>query len=57
MKEGKIIDFCWIPSHIGIVGNEIADRAAKAALNQEEPFKVVPYTDEYHQVKEYVNTC
>ena len=30
--EGKIVQFCWVPSHVGIVGNEKADRAANAAL-------------------------
>ena len=27
--------FCWLPSHIGITGNEKADQAAKRALAQE----------------------
>ena len=35
------IVFCWLPSHIGIGGNEEADKAAKDALSLEIlPFKV-----------------
>jgi hypothetical protein len=28
----KIVEFCWIPSHIGIYGNTKAGKAAKGAL-------------------------
>ena len=32
-NQGKIVNFCWIPSHIGIQGNNEADNAAKSALD------------------------
>ena len=32
-NSGKTIVLIWIPSHIGIRGNELADEAAKSALN------------------------
>ena len=30
LKAGKNVQFCWIPSHVGIIGNEKADTEAKA---------------------------
>ena len=32
-NNGKMIIFCWIPSHVNIRGNEKADAAAKSALS------------------------
>lgn len=30
-QKGKQVSFCWVPGHVGIRGNEDADRAAKEA--------------------------
>ena len=32
--RARDVKFIWVPSHVGIVGNERADTAAKAALNE-----------------------
>ena len=44
-KQGKDLLFCWVPSHCGIVGNEKADKAAKAAINNPINHFDIPYTD------------
>ena len=43
--EGNNIAFCWVPSHVGIHGNELADWTAKAALNLELSDSQVPSSD------------
>ncbi len=32
--DGIIVYFCWVPAHIGIVGNETADKIAKKTLKK-----------------------
>jgi ribonuclease HI len=33
--EGPRISLLWVPSHVGILGNEKADQAAKEALDED----------------------
>ena len=55
MKVKKKIILCWIPSHTGIKGNEVADLAARAAqaLNLDTNFQF-PYTDLKIKTKTYI---
>jgi len=54
--EGRIISFCWIPSHVGISGNEEADVEAK---NESLSVNVnpchIPHSDYYADYKRKLN--
>ena len=44
-SHDRTIVFIWVPSHVGIVGNELADAAAKNALSRAVTDVLIPYTD------------
>ena len=52
-KAEKDIEFIWIPSHSGILGNEEADRQAKAAFRKETTISVrKTYREQLHILEE-----
>ena len=52
--RSKTIIFCWIPGHINIRGNEMADQEAKDALNMDIANVKIPFTDKKQQINEFI---
>ena len=51
MKDrNKEIEMCWITSHVGIQGNEEADRAAETAARRAEQYIRVYYKDWFPEI-------
>ena len=57
LKEvGSQIEFCWIPSHIGIKGNEEADSIAKRVIDHKMYEIKLPFSDFKPRIYNYVNS-
>ena len=57
LKEvGSQIEFCWIPSHIGIKGNEKADRIARRVIDHAMYEIKLPFSDLKPRIYNYVNS-
>ena len=54
LSKSKEILFCWLPSHVGIKGNEAADVKAKASLDLEISNFKLPCTDFKPFINRYI---
>ena len=50
IMQSKSLVICWVPSHVGIRGNERVDTLAKEAAAREQPGQIY-YADYYSEVK------
>ncbi|ELU05953.1 hypothetical protein CAPTEDRAFT_202466 [Capitella teleta] len=56
VRKGKKVVFIWCPSHVGILGNEVADRQAKQALVMPVTKLPLPHTDYKSPIRSYVKS-
>ena len=50
----KEIALCWIPSHIGIQGNEMVDKQAKTSLSLEPTSFKIPFSNFKPSINKYI---
>ena len=52
--KSKSVSFCWVPAHVGIQGNELADSEAKAVITKDILFHYIPVSDMKSAIRKHV---
>ena len=57
-RRGRIVRFCWVPAHVGVIGNERADSLAKLAISQVEPrASPLPFRDVIPVIRDKIRSA
>ncbi|MEL6986791.1 MAG: reverse transcriptase domain-containing protein [Bacteroidota bacterium] len=55
-RRGHNIEFCWVPAHVGIAGNERADQVAKSSIIDNIARNCpLPFRDIYPVIRNHIN--
>ena len=52
-RDGREIVFIWVPGHVGIRGNSVADSAAMDALDGDISLELIPFSDLKSRTNKY----
>ena len=54
-SRNKSVHFCWVPAHVGIPGNELADQEAKEVIRREVTFHHIPSSDMKWVIRDHIH--